>query len=81
MSAADAPGVEVENNIYPPNAAGTHHVAKQAVDRNAWMRSGRAKNERWGAVPFDADNNVPIETGAGAKLGNDRSARLAGKKE
>jgi hypothetical protein len=75
-TSAELSGVDVQNNVYPANRGGTHFIAKQPFDHVGWQR-GVGKNERFGAVPFDADDNVPLETGAGAKLGGDRHDREA----
>jgi hypothetical protein len=73
---AEIGGLDVQNNIYPANKSGTNFVGKQPFEPREWQR-GVGKNERFGAVPFDADDNVPIETGAGALLGGDRHEREA----
>lgn len=75
VTAPDLEGVEVADNVFPPGKAGTHHVNKVPVPRGEWAKSPHVRGERYGQVPVDADDNVPIETGAGAKLGTDRSER------
>jgi hypothetical protein len=77
FSDGEMEGVTVKDNVFPPGKAGTHSVGGAPVDRQAWLKNPKASGDRYGAVPVDADDNVPVETGAGAKLGNDRSPRQA----
>ena len=79
LSDPEMEGVTVKDNVFPPGKAGTHTVGNQPMDRSQWLRNAKASGDRYGAVPLDADDNVPIETGAGAKLGSDRVARVAAK--
>ncbi|HEX8916594.1 MAG TPA: PKD domain-containing protein, partial [Humisphaera sp.] len=76
LTAGDATGVQaIEGNVWPAGRGGVPRFGKNAVDPAKWQDGNVVKNERFGAVPFDEDDNVPIATGAGALLGNDRRQR------
>jgi hypothetical protein len=71
----------IEGNVFPAGPAGQHRVGNGAPpSREAWQRDPRVKGERYGPVPVDPDDNVPLQTNAGAKLGTDRREREAPKK-
>jgi hypothetical protein len=67
--------VAIEGNVWPAGRGGQHFVGGKPVDRTKWQDGRVVKGERYGPIPFDENDNVPIESNAGALLGNDRKQR------
>lgn len=65
----------IDGNVFPAGPGGMHRLNSQQADRNAWQKDPKVKGERYGLVPFDADDNVPLMTNAGAKVGSDKRER------
>ncbi len=47
----------------------------QPTDKGTWQKQPVVKSERYGMPQFDEDDNVPLDTNAGAKLGGDKKQR------
>jgi hypothetical protein len=65
----------IEGNIFPTGQGGMHRVNGTQTERPAWQGHAKVKAERYGIVPVDQDDNVPLQSNAGAKLGSDKRER------
>ncbi len=65
----------IEGNIFPTGQGGMHRVNGTQAERSAWQGHAKVKAERYGVVPVDPDDNVPLQSNAGAKLGSDKRER------